>query len=116
MIAFATTFTGFGFFLLHQNAGVTKGLIITYAAMFVVMVFFTWLVNKAASNSGVLQLPKGKMRLLGASPVISYVFYAALTACMIASIIFGATFAYYCIYVAAGALFVSACYYTIRLG
>ena len=33
----------------------------------------------------------------------------------LASILLGSAFAYYCVYAAAGALFIAACYYTIKL-
>ena len=71
----------------------------------------------AVKNGGCLTFKGRTVRLFsgkaGAMPL--YLACAILLACVLAALVLGSTFAFYCVYAAVGGLFIAACYYTIRL-
>jgi uncharacterized integral membrane protein len=117
LIAALTALSG-GAFYLHGRAGRmgTADLII-YVVLALLAVATLVAANKAAAKGGMLTIGKKTLRLFsgkaGANPL--YLTCAIMVACILASVLLGGTFAFYCVYAAVGGLFVAACYYTIRL-
>ena len=116
-IATLTTLSG-GAFYLHGRAGrMGAADLIIYVVLALLAVATLVAANKASGNKGLLNLGKKSLRLFsgkaGANPL--YLTCTIMVACIVASILLGGTFAFYCVYAAVGGLFVAACYYTIRL-
>ena len=88
-----------------------------YCVMAVLLVVSFLLTRKAAQASGVCRVGKLRFRLFASkgTPIPLYLCSAVWVACIAASILLGSAFAYYCVHAAAGALFIAACYYTIKL-
>ncbi len=116
LIAFLTTCCG-GAFYLHGKSGLGLTVIALYGVMAVLLVLSFLATRKAAQASGIFRSGKLRFRLFAAkgTPVPLYLCCAVWLACIAGALLIGNAFAYYCVYVAAGALFIAACYYTIKL-
>lgn len=116
LVALLTTGCG-GAFYLHGKNGLGLTVSLLYAVMAILLVLSFLAARKASGNSGVFRSGKLRFRLYNAkgTPVPLYLCCAVWAACIAAALALGGVFAYYCVYVAAGALFIAACYYTIRL-
>jgi len=117
LLATLATLSG-GIFYLHGQRGYTSTLTVVLYLVLVVLILGTILIcQKAAKNNGILTLFGKTWRLFSAKSGIMplYLACAILLACIVAALLLGSTFAFYCVYAAVGGLFVAACYYTIRL-
>lgn len=105
-------------FYFHGKMGYlnTTGIVLYVLASVLLLaaMVLTW---KATSQNGILTVSGKTLRLFRgkAGPIPLYLTGAIGAACIIACLLLGSTFAYYCTYAAAGGLFIAACYYTIRL-
>ena len=116
LIALLTTLVGTSFYL-HGKFGPGNTVIALYVISSVLLVLSFLMTRKAAQHSGVFRFKALRFRLFASkgTPLPVYLCCAIGAACVVASLLLGSTFAYYCVYVAAGALFIAACYYTIKL-
>lgn len=116
LISLVTTLAG-GAFYNHGQGYLGTSSILLYAVLAVLAVGIMVLTHLASRKNGVLSLKGKTIRLYmgknGAVPL--YLTCAILLACIVASVLLGSTFAFYCVYAAVGGLFIAACYYTIRL-
>jgi len=117
LLATMTTLSG-GVFYFHGQRGYTSGVtVVLYLILVVLILGAVILCQKAAQNGGILTLFGKTRRLFSAKSGVMplYLACAILLACIVAALLLGSTFAFYCVYAAVGGLFVAACYYTIRL-
>lgn len=117
LLATLATLSG-GIFYLHGQRGYTSGItIVLYLILTVLLLATVILCQNAVKNGGSLNFKGTAFRLFsgkaGAMPL--YLACAILLACVLAALLLGSTFAFYCVYAAVGGLFVAACYYTIRM-
>jgi len=117
LVATLTTLGG-GVFYLHGQHGYTSSASIVLYLILVALALATIILcQNASKNGGIVKLGGKAFPLFsgkaGAMPL--YLTCAILMACVVAALILGSTFAFYCVYAAVGGLFVAACYYTIRL-
>lgn len=116
LLAFLTTGCGSAFYL-HGKGGLGLTVIALYCLMAVLLALSAWATRKAAQSNGIFRFANLRFRLFSVkgTPIPLYLCCAVWAACIAASLLIGSVFAYYCVYVAAGLLFVAACYYTIKL-
>ncbi len=105
-------------FYFHGKQGYlnTTGIVL-YVLVSVLLLAAMVLTWKAAAHGNTITIAGKPLRLFRgkAGPIPLYLTGAIGAACIIACLLLGSTFAYYCTYAAAGGLFIAACYYTIRL-
>lgn len=116
LFAFLTTGCG-GVFYLHGKNGLSLLVIAFYCVMAALLLCGFLATRKAAQAGGICRFGKLRFRLFGSkgTPIPLYLCCAVWAACILAALLIGSAFAYYCVYAAAGALFIAACYYTIKL-
>lgn len=117
IIAILTTAAG-GLFYMHGQQGVASITTVVLYVLLAAALLATLLVAmRAAKNAGKANICKKNLRLFSskAGPLPLYLTCTVWTVCIVACLILGGAFAYYCTYAAAAALFIAACYYTIRL-
>ena len=116
-IAALATAAGAVFYLHGRQQEASTTTLILYVLVALANVLVLLITMKAAKKDGKI-IRKGKViRVFSgkAGPMPLYLAVTVLGACILVALIFGGTFAYYCTYAAAAALFIAACYYTIRL-
>ena len=117
VLVFLTLCAGASFYL-HKNAGYFSTLVIcAYAGTVVLCVLALAAAASAAKKQGRLTVFGKTFRLYSgaAGPLPLCLTAVVWPICIVAALIFGAPFAYYALYVAAGYAFIAACYYTIKL-
>ena len=118
-IALLTTACGGTFYLHGHSEGLGTSVLACYVICILLLAAALLLTKKAAAHDGKLICKKSGKAFrfysgkAGATPV--YITNAVWLACIIAALLIGPVFAHYCVYAAAGYLFIAACYYTIRL-
>ncbi len=117
LLATLATLSGGAFYLHGQRSYTSSITVLLYLILAVLILATVVICQKAAKNDGVLTCKGQTLRLFSgkAGTMPLYLTCAILLACIVAALILGSTFAFYCVYAAVGGLFVAACYYTIRL-
>ena len=117
LIALLTTLAGAVFYLHHLRQGLTTGVLALYVVLALMMAAALFLGRAADKHKGLIHCKDLRFRLYsgsaGSKPL--YLTIVIWLVCVIASLLAGPLFAYYCLFAAAGYLFILACYYTIRL-
>lgn len=117
LIALLTTAAGGAFYRHGQTPDASRTTVALYALLILASVGMLVLTYLASRKAGTVSLKGKTLRIFrgknGAVPL--YLTGAIVLACVVASLILGSAFAFYCVYAAVGGLFVTACYYTIRL-
>ena len=116
-IALITGLTGYGFYLHDQRGGVTRLVLVVYAAACLLSLAAIIAAGFAAKHSGKLTVGKYSFRLYDGAdgPIPLYLTGTLWIVCIAAALIAGNTFAHYGLYAAGGFAFIAACYYTINL-
>ena len=116
-ISVLATAAGAVFYLHGRQQVVSTTTVVLYVVVALALLATLLIALKAAKKDGKI-VCKGKViRVFSgkAGPTPLYLAVTVLAACIVAALIFGGAIAYYCTYVTAAALFIAACYYTIRL-
>lgn len=117
LIAILTTAVG-GLFYMHGQQGVSSiTTVVLYLIVAAALLATILLTMRAAKNGGKLTVRGKTLRLFAgkSGPLPLYLTCTIWAVCIVACLLLGGTFAYYCTYAAAAGLFIAACYYTIRL-
>lgn len=117
VIASLITASGAVFYLHGKQVIASTGTVILYVLIAFALLVLSVLTWKAVANGSTVTIGNKTLRLFRgkAGPLPLYLTVAITAALIIACLLLGGTFAYYCTYAAAGGLFIAACYYTIRL-
>jgi len=117
LIALQAALCGGAFYLHGSKNSTSTSTVVLYALLILLSLAVLFLACKAGKNGGLVSLGKLQFRLFSgkAGPMPLYLSCAIALACLAAALLFGSMFALYCVYAAAGGLFIAACYYTIRL-
>ncbi len=117
LISLLSVLSGAAFYR-HGQAGAsnmsTTGLYVILLLLTAAVLVLTFL---AAKKGGLVSIRNKHLRLFmgkkAAMPL--YLACSINAACLLASLLLGAGFAFYCVYAAVGGFFVAACYYTMGL-
>ena len=112
----ATCFAGFVFFRYSKGVGPNANSLIPAAALLLILAFTVYVANQGSRNNGVVRLGK-KYQLFPAdyTAVLLYVVCAIWAVCLVACYLFGAVFAYYCMFASIAFELIAAVYYTFQL-
>ena len=85
--------------------------------MAVILIGTFLMAHGAAKNHGLLVFGKKRIQVLGpkANPTLIYVVDALWLVCIVAAVLLGSLFAYYCMFAAIAVEFIAAVYYTFQL-
>jgi signal transduction histidine kinase len=114
LISLMSVLSGAAFYRNGQTSRAATGL-------YIILLLFTAAVlalTVLASKKGGLISVKGKTLRLFVGKKAAMPLYLACSinaACILAALLLGASFAYYCVYAAVGGFFVAACWYTMGL-
>jgi len=120
VISLLTILAGGTFYLLsrlYASGVVTPTAILVNLPLAVLSVLAALLAAFAARHDGAVRLGKRETRVFraGFSPLYLYITSAVWLVCLIAGVLLGSVFVYYCMFAAAGFELVAACYYTVKL-
>lgn len=116
---FSLSTAGAGFAFYHLSGVLTWNLrtIAILAAVAVILIGTFLMAHGAAKNHGLLVFGKKRIQVLGpkANPTLIYVVDALWLVCIVAAVLLGSLFAYYCMFAAIAVEFIAAVYYTFQL-
>ena len=113
----ATAFAGFVFFRYSKGLGPNVNTIIPAVILVLILAATALTAFFASKNSGVLTVGKRRISLFPSTfnPTLLYVVCALWLVCLIACFLFGAVFAYYCMFASIAFELIAAVYYTFQL-
>lgn len=116
LFSLSTVSAGFLFFSFRSGFQWTVWNAAVLIAVVVILVGVL-IVTKMASKNGIVKLGKKRIMFFGSkfSPVLLYLVCALWLACLVAALILGGLFAYYCLFAAIAVEFIAAVYYTFQL-
>jgi len=117
LVSLATGLAGGVFYTYYHGVSVSFRTIFSGALLVLVIALTAALANVAGRHGGVLPLGKKKLRIFpnGFSPLFLYIICAVWLVCLIASLLLGSLFSYYCMFAAIAIELIAAVYYTFQL-
>ena len=113
----ATAVSGCVFFFFSKGVALNTRGILLGILMLAALAFVALLAATAAKNGGVVRWGKKRVRVLPETfnPMVLYVVCAVWLVCLPLCFLFGASFAYYCMFAAIALELIAAVYYTFQL-
>lgn len=113
----ATILSGFCFYFFSKGLGLNARTAIMAVIVALVLAVTSLLANRAAKDKGRVHLAKKTLQLFPVrfNATVLYVACAVLACCLIASLLLGPAFAYYCMFAAVAIELIGAVYYTFQL-
>lgn len=117
LVSLTTVVAGGTFLRYSRGIGANAPCIALAVVLVLVIASGAYIAANAAKNKGVLVLGAKRIRLFHArfNPLALYITCAVWTVCFAACLVFGAAFAYYCMFAAVAFELAAAVYYTFQL-
>ena len=117
LFSLPTAAAGFLFYLFRNGVFFSAKSILLLIATAIIIIAVLWIANNAARNKGQLVMGKKSIRLFSKrySPFLHYLVAALWAVCLLAAIILGGLFSFYCMFAAIAVEFIAAVYYTFQL-
>lgn len=112
-----TCFAGFVFYRYSKGLGLNTASLIPAAILLLLLGVTTFVASQGAKNKGSVSFAGKRTQLFPANftAVLLYVVCAIWAVCLVACFLFGAVFAYYCMFATIAFELIAAVYYTFQL-
>ena len=112
-----TGLAGGVFYTFYHGISASFSCVFLGAALIVSIVCSAVLANLAEKNNGTVHIAGKKFPLFpaGFNPLVIYIVCAVWLVCLIASLLLGSLFSYYCMFAAIAIELIAAVYYTFQL-
>ena len=113
----ASAFAGFLFFRYSKGLGPNISTVIPAAVLVLILAATAFVAFRASKKAGVVSVGRKRFALFPSAfnPTLLYAVCALWLVCLIACFLFGALFAYYCMFAAIAIELIAAVYYTFQL-